>query len=153
MEIMWAFINKEDVYLSIYIYTYTQLQNEILLSHTRGQNFAVCSNMNELGGHYAKSQAEKHNTVWYHLHVESKKYNILMNKQKRSRFRYREHTSGYQCRGAVLGGREEGTIFWLQDSLKNILFNREEYSQYSVVTVNGKQPLELYENIKYLKIF
>ena len=76
-----------------------------------------------------------------------------MNKQKRSRFRYREHTSGYQCRGAVLGGREEGTIFWLQDSLKNILFNREEYSQYSVVTVNGKQPLELYENIKYLKIF
>ena len=27
------------------------------------QNFAICSNMNELEGHYAKSQAEKHNTV------------------------------------------------------------------------------------------
>ena len=38
-----------------------------------------------------------------------KKY--LMNKRKRSRFRYREQTSGYQCRGAVLGRGEEGTSF------------------------------------------
>ena len=44
-----------------------------------------------------------------------KKYNILMNKQKGSKLRYREQSHGYQCRGRVLGGGggEEGTIYWV----------------------------------------
>ena len=39
----------------------------------------------------------KTNTVWYHLYVESKKYNKLVNitKQKQTHS-YREQTSGYQ---------------------------------------------------------
>ena len=31
------------------------------------------------------SQIEKGNAVWYHLHVESKKYNTLVNIAKKSR--------------------------------------------------------------------
>ena len=48
------------IYIHTHTHTHTHIQNEILLSHTKEQNFAICSNMNELGGHYAKSQAEKH---------------------------------------------------------------------------------------------
>ena len=33
-----------------YVYTH----NGILLSHKKEQNFAICSNMDGLGGHYAK---------------------------------------------------------------------------------------------------
>ena len=38
-------MDKEDV---VYIH------NEILLSHNKEWNFAICSNMDGLGGHYAK---------------------------------------------------------------------------------------------------
>ena len=39
----------------------------------------------------------KTNTVCYHLYVESKKYNKLVNKTKKKQtHRYRERTSGYQ---------------------------------------------------------
>ena len=38
-------MDKEDV---VYIY------NGILLSHKKEWNFAICSNMDRLGGHYAK---------------------------------------------------------------------------------------------------
>ena len=39
----------------------------------------------------------KTNTVCYHLYVESKKYNKLVNKTKKKQtHRYREGTSGYQ---------------------------------------------------------
>ena len=68
---------KEDV---VYIY------NGILLSHKKEQNFAICSNMDGLGGHYSKwNKSEKTNTVWYHLYVESKKYNKLVNITKWNR--------------------------------------------------------------------
>ena len=39
----------------------------------------------------------KTNTVWYHLCVESKKYNKPLNiTKKKQTHRYREHTGGYQ---------------------------------------------------------
>ena len=38
----------------------------------------------------------KTNTVWYHLYMESKTYNKLMNITKEQTHRYREQTSGYQ---------------------------------------------------------
>ena len=43
----------------------------------KNENFAICSNVDGLGGHYAKwNKADrKINTVWYCLYVESKKYN------------------------------------------------------------------------------
>ena len=45
------------------------------------------------------------NTVCYHLYVESKKYNKLVNiTKKKQTHRYREQTSGYQWGE----GREEG---------------------------------------------
>ena len=53
------------------------------------QNFAICNNMDGLGGCYAKqnSQAEREtNTGLYHLDIESKNYNKLMNITKKNRF-------------------------------------------------------------------
>ena len=81
------------------------IYNGILLSHKTGQNFAICSNMDGLGGHYAKwtKRQRKTNTVWYHLYVESKKYNKLVNiTKKKQTHRYREQTGGYQ-RGKGMG--------------------------------------------------
>ena len=44
-----------------------------------------------------KVRQRETNTVWYHLHVESKKYNELVNKTKKKQtHRYGEQTSGYQ---------------------------------------------------------
>ena len=43
-----------------------------------------------------KINQRKTSTVWYHLYVESKKYNKLVNKTKKQQaHRYREQTSGY----------------------------------------------------------
>ena len=35
-------------------HTHTHTHTGILLSHKKEQNFAICSSMNGLGGHYAK---------------------------------------------------------------------------------------------------
>ena len=51
------------------------------------------------------SRQREANTVWYHLYVESKKYNKLVNTTKKKQtHRYREQTGGYQWGE----GREEG---------------------------------------------
>ena len=57
--------------------------------------------MDRLGGHYANEVSQtKTNTAWYHLYVEAKKYNKLVNTaQKKQAHRYREQTSGYQWEG------------------------------------------------------
>ena len=48
-------------------------------------NLAICSNMDGLGGHYAKSEISqrKINTVWDSLYVKSKNYNKLVNATKK----------------------------------------------------------------------
>ena len=54
------------------------------------------------------SQTEEDNTVWYLLHVESKKYNKLVNiKRKKQTHRHREPTNGYQW-GAGREGQYRG---------------------------------------------
>ena len=75
------------------------------------------------------SQIEKDNIVWYHLHVESEKYNQLENiTRKKQIHRYREQTNNFQW------GEEEGKgniRVWEQDvltvryktSYKDILYN------------------------------
>ena len=37
-----------------YTCTHTHTHNGILLSHKKEENFAICSNMDGLGGHYAE---------------------------------------------------------------------------------------------------
>ena len=45
----------------------------------------------------------KTNIVWYHLYVESKQYNKLVNITKKKQTpRYREQTSGYQLGGGAI---------------------------------------------------
>ena len=34
--------------------------HRLLLSHKKEQNLAICGNMDELGGHYAKSEKDKY---------------------------------------------------------------------------------------------
>ena len=44
-------MDEEDV---IYTHKHTDTHNGILLRHKKRTNFAVCSNMDGLGGHYTK---------------------------------------------------------------------------------------------------
>ena len=72
--------------------------NGILFSHKKEWNFAICSNMDGLEGHYAKSSKSdrERQILWDHLYVESKNYNKLVNiTKKKQTHRYREQTSGY----------------------------------------------------------
>ena len=50
--------------------------------------------------------------------MNPKKYNKLVDKTKTQIQRYREQTSGYQCRG---GG--EGINYWVYDRIKDVLYN------------------------------
>ena len=61
------------------------------------------------------SQTEKTNTLLYHLYVESKKYNKLVNiTKKKQTHRYREQTNGCRwSRGEYRGGGVGGTNYWV----------------------------------------
>ena len=61
----------------------------------------MCSNMDELRGHYAKRKtSEKDNTAWCHLYVESKTHSKLVNiTEKKQTYRDRQQTDGYQLGG------------------------------------------------------
>ena len=60
-------------------------------------NVAICNNTVGLGGHYAKWNKSDRNIrmAWYHLYVESKKYNKLVNITKKQQT-HREQNC-YQC--------------------------------------------------------
>ena len=64
------------------------------------RNFAIWSNKDRLGGHYAKwNISDRERQILYKIiyNGESKKYNKLMNiTKKKWTHRYREQTSGYQ---------------------------------------------------------
>ena len=83
-------MDEEDV---VYIY------KGILLSHKKEWNFAICNNMDVLGGHYAKwNKSDRERQILYHLYVESKKYDKLVSlTEKKQTHRYREQMRGYQC--------------------------------------------------------
>ena len=73
------------------------VNNGILLSHKKEWNFAICNNMDGLGGYYAKwnkSEKDKYCMISY---VESEKIPKQVNiTKKKQTHKYREQTSGYQ---------------------------------------------------------
>ena len=76
--------------------------NWILLSDKKEWNFAICSNMDGFGGYYAKwnkSEREDKYCIWYHLYVESKKHNKLVNIEKK--------TQTHRCRELVATSGEK----------------------------------------------
>ena len=63
-------MDKEDV---VYMY------NGILPSHKKEWNFAICTAWMDLEGIMLSEVSQrKSNSLWYHLYVESKKYNKLV---------------------------------------------------------------------------
>ena len=57
-------------------------------------------------------------------HVEPKKYSKLVNITEKQTHQYREQTSGYQRRrGQYRGGGVGGIHHWVQDRLKDVLYN------------------------------
>ena len=77
----------------VYIY------NGILLGHKKELYFAICSNMDVLGEHYAKwNKSDRERQILYDIIYiwNLKKYNKLVNITKKQTHRYREQTSGYQ---------------------------------------------------------
>ena len=83
-----------DKWIKDVVNTHTQ----IVLSHKKERYFALYSNMDGLMGHYAKWN--KRQILYDITHVESKKYNKLVNVTKKKKsHRYKEQTSSYQLGG------------------------------------------------------
>ena len=95
---------KKMRYISISLHTHT---NGILLSHENEWNFAICNNMDGLGGCYAKwNKSDRERQILYEINYmwNLKKYNKLVNITKNKQtYRYREQTSGYQLWGQNIG--------------------------------------------------
>ena len=80
-------MDKEDV---MYIYNG-------ILSHKKNKILPFATWMDLEGIMLSEISQRKTNTVWYHLYVESKKYNRLVNMTKKKQtHRCREQTCGYQ---------------------------------------------------------
>jgi len=55
-----------------------------------------------------RSQKEKENTLYYHLHVQSKKYSKYTYKNKtETSHRYKEQTSDYQWEKGRCGAKQD----------------------------------------------
>ena len=66
-----GWLDKEDL---VYVH------NGILPSHKKEWNFAICSNMNGLGGHYAKWNKSERQILYDIMYMWNlKKYNKLVN--------------------------------------------------------------------------
>ena len=77
----------------IYIYQY----NGILLSHKKEWTFAICNNMDGLGGHYAKwNKSDRERQILYDVTYMCNKKKLVNITKKKQTHRYREQTSGYQ---------------------------------------------------------
>ena len=116
----------------------TQLQKN-------NEKFAICSNMDDLEDiMLSEISQRKNNAAWYHLYVESKKYNKLVNEWniKRSKLRYREQTSGSQWgegRG-IQGWEGEEPNYWHKRG--SAMYCTMQGTQPTVGnTVNGKPTL------------
>ena len=74
-------------------------------------------------------QTEEENTVCYHLYMDSKKYNKLVNIiKKKHTYRYREPTRGYQWgeereEGQDRGRGVRGTAIRYEIRYQDILYN------------------------------
>ena len=56
----------------------------------------IYSNMDGIGGHFAKWSKSKTDTMWYHLQMESKKIKHTCEYNKKENHRYRDLLSGMQ---------------------------------------------------------
>ena len=73
-------------YISIYLYVYTHTHNGIYSVIKKNENFPSAAKWIDLKGiMLSKVSQRKINFVWYHLYVESKTYNELVNKTKSNR--------------------------------------------------------------------
>ena len=72
------------IYIFVCIHTHTQWN---LLSYKKERKFSICRKkwIDLKGIMLSKVSQRKINLVWYHLYVESKTYNELVNKTKRNR--------------------------------------------------------------------
>ena len=111
-----------DKWIKDVVNTHTHTHTGILLSHKKEWYFALYSNMDGLTGHYAKWN--KRQILYDITHVESKKYNKLVNITKRKKsHRYKEQTSGCQWGGVWRRGMERYKLLgvrWVQGC---ILYN------------------------------
>ena len=114
-------MDKEN---AVYVY------NRILLSHKKNEIMPFAATWMDLEGiMLSEISQRKTNTVWYHLYMESKKCNRLVNITKRKKTHgYREQTSGYQWeegRGRGIIGVEDWEVQTIRDkiSYKDILDN------------------------------
>ena len=71
--------------------------NVILFNQETEQTFAICSNIDGLGGHYAKLEKSEKRQIPYDItYVKSKIYNKLVNiTEKKQSDRYRKRTGSY----------------------------------------------------------
>ena len=84
------------MYIYIYIYVYTHTV-EYYSATKKIENFAICSNMEELGGYCAKWNNPEKDKYYMTLHVEYKNYNELVyTTKKKQTHKYRELFSDYQ---------------------------------------------------------
>ena len=114
-----------------YIHTHTPMEYYLA---TQRMTFAICSNLDGLGGHYAQwNKSEKGNTVWHHFYAESSKYNRLVNTTKKKQtHKYGEKlvkklvfTSGERVgmRANIWVGNSEVQTILYEISYKDILYN------------------------------
>ena len=95
------------------------INNRICLSHKKEQNFAICTNMEELGRHYAKwNKSDRERHILYDITYmwNLKQYNRLVNTTKKKQTqgsteqsRLPAGRSGEQ----VIYKREGGMKYWL----------------------------------------
>ena len=73
------------------------------------KRFAFCSNMDGLRGHYAKwnKSDKERKVIWYHLYIEPKKYNKLVNVTEKKKT-HRSRSSLYPDVGKDWGWKESG---------------------------------------------
>ena len=71
---------------------------EYYSSHKKEWDFAICNNIDGLGGYYARwNKSDREKQILHDItYVESKKHDKLVNIiKKKQTHRYREQTSGY----------------------------------------------------------
>ena len=100
--------------------------------------FCICSNMDGVGGYYAKWNVRQRNknTVWSNLFVESKKIQQTSDyNTKKQTHMHREQTSGYQWgKGRELKGKN----YYVQNECATrCIVQHKGYSQYFIITLSG----------------
>ena len=85
-------------YIYIYIHTHIHKHNGILLSHKTKWNFAICNNVNGLGGYYAKwNKSDRERQILFDItnmwNLKNKTTLVNITKKKQTH-RYKDKTSG-----------------------------------------------------------